>query len=172
MKYTKIDTRIRSYKFKMEIEPREVDEIIKEVYDYYRKKFPVNGWSRGNAPDDILEKQYGARIREDIKKSVVYDKILEACNKENLKYLDSSNAQLITPRIEKGKPYAFMIDVLCQEEPEKPKGEPDKKERKEREDERRKHSGQSKRSQNEDKPDNKGDTGDHVPPGSTPEERK
>lgn len=97
-------------KLTIEVSAEEFEEAIKTAYNHSKGKFNIPGFRKGKAPQNMIEKMYGAGIfYEDAANALideVYPKAVEECEEEIV-----SSPKIDVEQIEKGKPFIFTAEV-------------------------------------------------------------
>ena len=96
-------------KIKVELSTAEVNDFFEKAYDVVRKKANIKGFRPGKAPDEILDKFYGAEItRESLHHLVesTFDQVLK-----EQKLVPVAQPQFQLKPLEKGKSYTFEAEL-------------------------------------------------------------
>ena len=102
-------------KLTIEVSAEEFDKAVEKAYQKNRGKMTVQGFRKGKAPRNVIEKLYGEGIFfEDAANIIIpeaYERELEDCDVEIV-----SQPEISVDQIEKGKPFIFSATVAVKPE--------------------------------------------------------
>ncbi|MFQ9509806.1 MAG: trigger factor family protein, partial [Lachnospiraceae bacterium] len=93
-------------KLTIEVSAEEFEQALQTAYLKNRKKINVQGFRKGKAPRQIIEKMYGVGIfYEDAANEVIPEAYSKAADESGLDIVSRPEVDVI--QIEKGKPFIF-----------------------------------------------------------------
>jgi len=93
----------------VEVSTGKVEDKFTEIYKEIGKVAEVQGFRRGNAPKDIIEKKYSARAAEEVLKELVSNSYDDAI--EELKIIPVELPKISDVKLERGKPLTYKAEV-------------------------------------------------------------
>lgn len=102
-------------KLTIEVSAEEFEQALQTAYLKNRKKINVQGFRKGKAPRQIIEKMYGVGIfYEDAANEVIPEAYSKAADESGLDIVSRPEVDVI--QIEKGKPFIFTAEVAVKPE--------------------------------------------------------
>lgn len=102
-------------KLTIEASAEEFESAIQKAYLKNRGKISVQGFRKGKAPRDIIEKMYGASIfYEDAANEIIPEAYEKAASESGLDIV--SRPEIDVVQVEKGKPFIFTAEVATKPE--------------------------------------------------------
>ena len=102
-------------KLTIEVSADEFEKALQKAYEKNKKKIAINGFRKGKAPRQIIEKIYGAGIfYEDAANILIPDEYSKAADESGLEIV--SQPEIDVTQIEKGKPFIFTAEVAVKPE--------------------------------------------------------
>ncbi len=99
-------------KIVIEIPAEVVSAKLTESLDTMIHEAPVPGFRKGRAPRRLIEKRFGASLRDETKRQLMSSAYAEAIEQNSLKVLgEPSSESFATAEVELGKPLAFDVEV-------------------------------------------------------------
>jgi len=112
MKSTFISRENSDVKFKMEFTAEELEAAIVKVYQREKGKFEIDGFRKGKAPRNIIEKRYGEGIfMEDAVNDLIGLNYPLAVDQLDLEVIDYPRTEL--GQTKKGEPFEVNMTVTC-----------------------------------------------------------
>ena len=94
---------------RIEVDAADVDATFNDVTGQFRKHAQLPGFRQGKAPRAVVEKNFGAKIQEEVKKKLLQDAYQSAMEKENLKAADYPEIEEL--QFERGQAFKFAATV-------------------------------------------------------------
>ncbi|HKM00002.1 MAG TPA: trigger factor [Mobilitalea sp.] len=102
-------------KLTIEASAEEFESAIQKAYLKNRGKISVQGFRKGKAPRDIIEKMYGASIfYEDAANEIIPEAYEKAASESGIDIV--SRPEIDVVQVEKGKPFIFTAEVATKPE--------------------------------------------------------
>jgi trigger factor len=96
-------------KISFEIPADKVQAEVDKAYAEIRKHVAIKGFRKGRVPMDLIEKQYGARMAEDVVKSLVNDSYFKAVSEQGLNPV--SYPSIESDQLVPGQPFKYSATV-------------------------------------------------------------
>lgn len=98
-------------KMSIEVPASRVDEEIERAYAQVGREASVPGFRQGKAPRRVIELHYGAKVREDIKETLVEESFAEALKGNRLEPAIAPRLDIKALALSPGQPFRFEVEV-------------------------------------------------------------
>ena len=102
-------------KLTIEVDADTVEKSLDKVYQKQKKNITIQGFRKGKAPRNIIEKMYGAGVfYEDAVNDMIPAAYEDAAKESELEIVSQPKLEVV--QIEKGKPFIFTAEVAVKPE--------------------------------------------------------